>query len=234
MRISLLLLLALLVAGPALGQDPTSRPWLGVYLDTDRGSSGVEEGEVRPAAVIIRRVVQEGPAAEAGLRARDRVRAVDGVPVSSTDDLISRLGKYGPGTWVTLDVERGEREIQLRLRLGDRPERVSGLAVREGWIGIAAIDLTPSLRLHFGAPEEAGVMVAEIEPGSPGEAAGLQLGDVLFEVEGEAVPSSRELARLIAGGGVGNSLEIRVARYGAEIVIEADVLEAPPADDDAR
>jgi S1-C subfamily serine protease len=233
MRISLLLLLALLVAAPVPGQEASPRPWLGVYLDTDRGGADSEGGEVRPA-VVIRRVVREGPAAEAGMRARDRVRAVDGVPVGSTEELVSRLATYGPGTWVTLDVERGEREIQLRLRLGDRPERVSGLAVREGWIGIAAIDLTPALRLHFGAPEESGVMVAEIEPGSPGEAAGLQLGDVLFEIEGEAVPSARELTRLIAGGGVGNNLEMVVARYGSEIVVEAGVLEAPPADGDAR
>jgi serine protease Do len=232
MRILLLLLALLVSSAPGLAEEP--RPWLGVYLDTAQAVSDEEGTEIRPAAVIIRRVVQEGPAAEAGLRARDRVRAIDGVPVRSTDELIARLGTLGPGTWVTLDVERGERELQLRLRLGDRPERVSRLDVREGWIGVSAIDLTPSLRLHFGAPEESGVMVAEIEPGGPAEAAGLQLGDVIFEVEGEAVPSSRELTRMIVGGGVGNTLEIVLARGGAEIVVEADVIDAPEDDEDAR
>lgn len=232
MRIVLLLAFFLVSILPSAAQEP--RPWLGVYLDTDQAVSDGEGVELRPAAVIIRRVVVDGPAAEAGLRARDRVRAIDGVPVRSTDELIGRLGTFGPGSWVTLDVERGERELQLRLRLGDRPERVSRLAVREGWIGVSAIDLTPSLRAHFGAPEESGVMVAEIEPGSPAEAAGLQLGDVIYEVEGEAVPSFRELGRMIVGGGVGNTLEIVLARAGAEIVVEADVIDAPAEDEDAR
>jgi serine protease Do len=232
MRIPLLLIALLISISPGLAQEP--RPWIGVYLDTAPSVSDEEGAEIRPAAVLIRRVVVDGPAAEAGLRARDRVRAIDGVPVRSTDELIGRLETYGPGSWVTLDVERGERELQLRLRLGDRPERVSRLAVREGWIGAAAIDLTPSLRVHFGAPEESGVMVAEIEPGSPAEAAGLQLGDVIIEVEGESVPSSRELARLVVGGGVGNTLEMLLARGGAELVVEADVIDAPADEDAAR
>jgi serine protease Do len=224
------LLMSVLAPLAAEAADPAApRPWLGVYLDSGRAPAG-EESEPSPP-VVIRRVVADGPAASAGLRARDEVRMVDGVPVTSVDDFVARLGRVAPGSWVTLDVRRGGRDLQLRARLDERPERVSGLELQEGWIGVEAIDLPPALRAHFGAPEDAGVMVSAVAPASPAESAGLVLGDVVYAVDGEPVTSARDLSRRVAGGGLGNVLELTLMRSGGEIVVEAEVLPAPARDE---
>ena len=47
-----------------------------------------------------------------------------------------------------------------------------GPMVRRGYLGVGLTELTPELRTHFGVPEESGVMVSKVEPGSPAEKAG--------------------------------------------------------------
>jgi S1-C subfamily serine protease len=94
---------------------------------------------------------------------------------------------------------------------------------------VQSIDLPPALREHFGAPAEAGVMISHVEAASPAEAAGFELGDVVFEVDGEQVRSTSELDQRVAGAGVGNDVEFQVARAGARLVLEARIEAAAEA-----
>ena len=70
-------------------------------------------------------------------------------------------------------------------------------------------------------------MISQIDDGSPGHVSGLELGDLVFEVDGEPVRSSGHLRELLGSGGVGNELEIRVMRNGLEIVVESEVVDVP-------
>jgi membrane-associated protease RseP (regulator of RpoE activity) len=78
---------------------------------------------------------------------------------------------------------------------GDGHERTweSGPNVKRGYLGIAMTELSPELRTHFGAPENAGVMVAHVEPGSPAEKAGLAVGDIIVAMDGQLMESSFDI-----------------------------------------
>jgi serine protease Do len=97
----------------------------------------------------------------------------------------------------------------------------------EGYVGAEAIDLTPELREHFGAPHDAGVMISKVADGSPAAIAGLFLGDVVFEVDGEPIRSGQALRAAFSGGGVDNRIEVRLIRDGAEITVEPLVTTRP-------
>ena len=122
---------------------------------------------------------------------------------------------------------RGEDEIDLRVRLDSRPSDTGRLKIRRGWIGVKTIDLPPSLREHFGAPPESGMMVSLVRQGSPAEAAGFALGDVVYEVNGEPARTGKQFATRIRRGGVGNRMEFTIARAGSEIVLEAEIVTPP-------
>ena len=87
--------------------------WMGVMLG--RAPRAADEA-TSPEGVPLMYVVEGGPAADAGLRARDRVVTVNGVPVSSSGDLLEQLRRESPGNWVQLTVERGEEELDLFAR----------------------------------------------------------------------------------------------------------------------
>jgi len=73
-------------------------------------------------------------------------------------------------------------------------------------------------------------MIADLSRAGPAEAAGFEIGDVVFSVDGDPVESSAELGRLVAGSGVGNEVEFEVARDGAVLVLEARIARAPDTD----
>jgi serine protease Do len=226
---SLLVLLVLALWSPATA-DPTAG-WLGVMLDDPQVGRAEENATVLPG-VRIRGIVAEGPAEEARLRAQDRILAIDGEAVTRSADLMARLRGLSPGTRVNLTVQRDGREFDAAARLGERPEG-SSIRFRRGWIGVSAINLPPSLRVHFGGSEEVGVMVAAVEPGSPAEAAGLRVGDLVIGVAGEKVGSVGALGAVIAECGIENPVEVSVVRNGADLVVEPVVAPAPEREKDA-
>jgi membrane-associated protease RseP (regulator of RpoE activity) len=89
-----------------------------------------------------------------------------------------------------------------------------GLLVSRGYLGVGLTDLTPELRTHFGAPEDAGVMVAKVEPGSPAATAGIKVGDVLTLIDGKEVKSSWDLRSKIRGYDDGQQVPVEVWRNG--------------------
>lgn len=224
-------LLLLIACAPLSAEERRPSGWMGVMLAGAR--SDVADGDAgAPGGATVSGVIRESPADRAGLRARDRILSVDGVAVTSVTELIEKVKGLDPGSWIGVEIERGEGRRELRIRLGERPAGNEQFRLRRGWIGIESIDLPPELRLHFGAPEDAGAMVSALEPGSPAEAAGFELGDVVYEIEGEPVASAAELATWIKRGGVGNTLTFVLVRNGAEIELEAAVVDEPeePAD----
>jgi serine protease Do len=86
----------------------SQRAWLGI--------NGVEqEGQVRVA-----RVSDDSPAEAAGVRAGDRIMAIDGAPVDSLDTLWTRLWSGAAERDVSLEIERGESKQTLSVRTVDR------------------------------------------------------------------------------------------------------------------
>jgi membrane-associated protease RseP (regulator of RpoE activity) len=89
-----------------------------------------------------------------------------------------------------------------------------GPMVRRGYFGVALLDLTPELRTHFGVPEDSGVMVSKVEPGSPAEKAGVKVGDILTRLDGQAVKSSWAVTAKARGLEEGQQIAWEVWRNG--------------------
>jgi len=81
-----------------------------------------------------------------------------------------------------------------------------------GYLGVQVLGLTPELRAHFGAPEDAGVLVAKVEEGSPAAAAGIEVGDVLTAVDGKPIAGPQSLALAIREKKAGESVNVDFLR----------------------
>jgi S1-C subfamily serine protease len=124
------------VVPPLIGTGRYADPWLGIQgtsitsLLTEEFDLPVEQG------VLVQTVVQDGPAAKAGLQGGDRqvrfegatlttggdiIVAIDGVSVQDMDDLIVYLADKSVGQRVTLTVLRSGRQQRIQVTLGERP-----------------------------------------------------------------------------------------------------------------
>lgn len=86
---------------------------------------------------------------------------------------------------------------------------------RRGFIGVNLMEITPELRVHFGAPKDAGVLVSDVRSDTPAARAGLEVGDVITAVDGKRVRWSGDVSREIRSRKAGDTVPLDVVRGGA-------------------
>ncbi|MDH3221785.1 MAG: DegQ family serine endoprotease [Gammaproteobacteria bacterium] len=87
--------------------------------------------------------------------------------------------------------------------------------VRRGQIGVGIQDITPDLRDAFNLGKgQFGVLVTSVFDGTPAKDAGLETGDIILEVDGQATSSSAQLRSRIGIKKVGDSVRLKILRDG--------------------
>jgi len=90
-----------------------------------------------------------------------------------------------------------------------------GMAVRNrGFLGVELTQLTPELRQHFGVPQDVGIMISKIVDDSAAFRAGLAVGDILSQVDGDEIGGPWELTSAIRGKRGGDVVDIEYWRDG--------------------
>jgi S1-C subfamily serine protease len=92
-------------------------------------------------------------------------------------------------------------------------------------LGIDAEDLNGQFGVYFGAPDGEGVLVREVNSGSPAEKAGVKSGDVITSLNGERIRSLGDLREKLAGKRDEKSAKLGVLRNKSEMSI---TVELPP------
>ena len=91
--------------------------------------------------------------------------------------------------------------------------------VTRGYMGILPQELTPELAKQFNVPNDHGVAIAQVEPNSPAERAGLKVGDVITAINGNTINDVNEFRLQVAGFAPGTSIKLRVDRNGQNLDI---------------
>jgi serine protease Do len=145
---------------------------------------------------LIASVTPDSPAGRAGLKEGDVVTAVNGHSVQNGGDLQVIVSEVAPGTKINLDVMRNGHPESVGVTVGEyhkNQEVAASTGEQPGHarLGIAISDLTPDVRQQLNLPSDVkGVAVAQVQPGSPAEDAGLSNGDVILEVNRKPVTSA--------------------------------------------
>jgi membrane-associated protease RseP (regulator of RpoE activity) len=95
-------------------------------------------------------------------------------------------------------------------------------------LGVQLVETTPELRKHLGGSDSAGVLVSKVLPGTPAKDAGIMVGDLIVEIDGEEVERSSDIRRALKDK-QGEQVEVIVIRDGTRINIDASLPE--PGDD---
>lgn len=176
------------------------------YGEVRRGVLGVTIQNVTPElaeafglkkqqqGVVITQVMENSAASDAGLKAGDVVLEVDGQRVKQVSDLRNKVGMSPIGEKIRLSIVRdGEKRTVTAVIRETSSKTASGEALSTHLKGASLRDLQPG---ELDTAEN-GVLVQEVEQGSPAWRAGLREGDVIINVNRKDVRNTEELEAAI-------------------------------------
>jgi serine protease Do len=103
------------------------------------------------------------------------------------------------------------------------PDLESHGRVTRGWLGVLIQKVTPEIAESLGVTDTSGALVAEVVKDGPARQAGIQVGDVIVEYDGNPVKDSVDLPLLVARTPVGKVVKVRVTRGQSEKSIDVKV-----------
>jgi S1-C subfamily serine protease len=99
------------IAGAILAGHPVKHSYVGVELNAN-STGGAQISSVSGGS----------PASSAGLQSGDLVTAINGKTIASTEQFIATVDSYAPGDTITLTVKRGGNTLEVKIKLGTRPQ----------------------------------------------------------------------------------------------------------------
>lgn len=169
------------------------RPWIGIGMQSLTPAIAKALASP-PTGVLVTQVVAGGPSANA-LRQGDVITAIGAAPTADSQVLVRELLKYEPGQPATLSVLRGGSKMTVVVNVSWQSTKLPRLPVQEKDPAQAPIGL--GLKQH-----EAGALVAEVDPESLGDRAGLMTGDVIVELNQASSPSPQAVLAAAAKSNV--------------------------------
>ena len=162
--------------------------WLGIQIQDITPDVAEYYKLSERKGVLVYQVLPEGPASRAGVKDGDIVAAFDGKPVQHSRQLIDLVSTTKAGRRVQLEILREGKPQTLEVEIGARPadvEAAGAHASGESWRGLRVGPLAPEQLERLGLDSgTTGVLVVDVESGSPADQAGLHEGDVINELKG--------------------------------------------------
>jgi serine protease Do len=202
------------------------RGYLGINIQNVDGDKAAAFKLKSQDGAFVQSVMPGEPADKAGIKPGDTIVRVDNTPVKEIRDLIGYVSARPPGAKVKIDLVRDGKDVSVNATLAERGAEGSGDDEKgkassedsRGKIGVTVQDLTSQVRQMAGIePSMQGLFVVHVKEVSAAADAGLADGDIITQVNGQAVTSTDEFGRLVKAAKSGDYLRLYVYRPQGKI-----------------
>ena len=192
--------LAKSILGQLKEKGKVTRGWLGVYIQ--RLTPDMAESLAVPGkkGALVADVTKDGPAEKAGIRSGDVIVAFNGKSVADEHELPQIVASIKPGEKVDVKLIREGKTLSIPVTIGEmeaEPGRRAGAPDLTKGLGLTVQEITPEIARHFEIENRKGVLVTSVERGSPADDAGFQEGDIVRQINRQAVASTAEFQKLL-------------------------------------
>ena len=215
--------MAQIIMKDLIAEGKVSRGWLGVGIQDVTAELAQAFGVKNTKGSLITKVMPSSPAETAGLIKGDIVIRVNQRKVKNSSQLRNYIAEAGAWADVTLEVIReGKAEIikvtldELKSASTSTPLKTQSSLV----LGILVQDLSPDVVKRLGYDPGTGVVITEVESGSPAAQVGLKAGMVIAEVNRQPVRDEREFQNALKNININQGvLLLMVSPQGSQYII---------------
>jgi serine protease Do len=193
------------------------RGWLGIRAQDVAPQLFASSGVARPGGDMaqVTEVSEGSPAAEAGVKLGDLIVEYNGKPVPKSLDFRAVIADTAPGQKAIFKIVRDKKEMTISVKIGElAEERDAALTaeVKDPELGIKVQRITPEAARRLGLNSTKGVLVLEVQPGSPADSIGLEPADVIREINQRPVNNVIDFERAMRQGRRGERILLLVQR----------------------
>ena len=193
------------------------RGWLGVRVQevTATLAASLSLGRNPVDTALVTEVAEKSPAAEAGIKTGDIIVEFNGKAVPKSHEFPGAIADTAPGQKVTLKIFREKKEQLVSIRIGeltDDNDASQQTEARDLELGLRVQRITPEAARRLGLNSPKGVLVVEVQPGSPADQVGIEPADVIREVNQRPVSNVKEFERATRLGRRGDRILLLVQR----------------------
>jgi len=192
------------------------RGWLGIRAQDVTPQAAAALGLNRGGEMAMVTEVAEGsPAAEAGIKTNDIVVEYNGKPVPKSHEFPAVIADAPPGQKATLKIIRDKKEQTVAVKIGELPDESDPgqqIEARDAEIGLRVQRITAEGARRLGLSSTKGVMIVEVQSGSPADQVGLEPADVIREVNQRPVNNVKDFERAVRQARRGDRILLLVQR----------------------
>ena len=200
-----------------------TRGWLGVTIQPLTAELAKGFNVTEGTGALVAGVQDGSPAARAGVKAGDIITHYDGQKVATSADLPKLVAATVVGRQVPVTVVREGKKVALNVTVAqmDEPGQpvVAQAEEAKGPLGLTVETVTPSIAKELKLSEPRGVIVRGVRSGSPAENAGIRAGDVITEVDRQAVADAAQMKRALEKHPKGAPVVVMVRRDGTSLYV---------------
>ncbi|HPR17927.1 MAG TPA: PDZ domain-containing protein [Candidatus Cloacimonadota bacterium] len=218
-KISLLipLFLMLSILSPTLSAAEKGKAYMGIYPEDVSGSYYEKIGLKQNYGILIKKVLAESPAEQAGLRDNDILMEIDGDKIFTHDQLTTMLVNYEPGQKVKLKIFREGNEKNIKITFGEREiPRIK----KTPYMGVYLSELTNNVKKKLNYEQNYGIMITDLVEDGPAEKAGVKAKSVLMSLAGDKIYTIDQLNVMMKNYKPEDKVKIVVFQDNAETPID--------------
>ncbi len=206
-------------------EGEVTRGWLGVAIQDLTGEMAEYYGLKDRKGVLVADVFKGDPADKAGIRAKDIILEVNDQKIETSRQLTSMIAGLKVNETAKVEVFRDRKIKTFSIKLAKRDD--SKLKARgappepreEEELGIRVADLTAEMAQQFNLEDMTGVVVLGVASDSKGAEAGIQMGDIIKEINHRVVESVDDYKTALQKVKDGDSVNFFVWRRNAGFLV---------------
>ena len=190
-----------------------TRGWLGVSVQDITEDIAKSLKLKDRTGALVADVFKGDPADKAGLKSGDVVTEINGKKIKDTHELLMLIAGFRVGETVVIKAIRDGQEKVFNITVAERKDQ-SEIAARQNGqaYGMIVQELTPEIAKQLGLSVKKGVIVVDVQEGSPAEEVGIQPQDVILQINKNKIESMKDYVREIGKAGEKGGILLLIKR----------------------